>query len=260
VTKDEIAALYDEMETLTVGLTLAPELGPDYLKEKISECRQKQNRALTLFLRLSREASTLRLRLQAAREAVRIAGASPQAQEFRRQVADLTDEFESARYAFGVLKVVRSNLIRTQTEIRTLSDIITGKSGERRGMSDHIPDLPPGANTGTVPVSPEQSMREAMTPDAPEEEDGLDEDSAAIEEVFAGLPEPEPAAVQPLTVSAEVEPLTVGPKTPDAADVPQAEAEAFFGGEVTTPPPAATGKAKKLGGDDIDIDSLLGKE
>lgn len=257
MTKDEIAALYDEMETLTVGLTLAPELGPDYLKEKISECRQKQNRALTLFLRLSREASTLRLRLQAAREAVKIAGASPQAQEFRRQMADLTDEFESARYAFGVLKVVRSNLIRTQTEIRTLSDIITGKSGERRGMSDHIPDLPPGANTGTVPVSPEQSMREAMTPDAPDE-DGLDEDAAAIEEVFAGLPEP--AVVQPLTVSAEVAPLTVGPKTPDAAGVPQAEVEAFFGGEVTTPPPAATGKAKKLGGDDIDIDSLLGKE
>jgi hypothetical protein len=245
VTKDEIVALYDEMDTLTVGLTLAPELGPEYLKEKITECRQKQNRAINIFLSLSRETSTLRLRLQAARQAVKIAGASAQAEEFRRQIPDLVDEHDSARYALEALKVVRSNLNRTQTEIRTLADIITGRSGEKAALGDHIPDTP-GANTGLTSVSREVSIAGAMRPDRSDE--GGDEDEAAIEAVFEGLPEPE--VVQPLSVAAEVKPLTVGSRA-QSGPVPQDEVTDFFAGASTTPPPA------QQKDDAVDIDSLL---
>lgn len=268
--RTEIEAIYDEMSTLTVHLTMAPELGPDYLKEKLTECRQKQNRTLELFLRLSRATSTLRLRLQSARQAVKVAGGSAQAEEFRRQIPGLSDEFDSCRFALEALKVVRSNLNRVQTEIRTLTDIVVGRTGERRGMSDHIPDLPPGANTGVAAVSPEESMRQAMEPDY-SLEDLVGKDTAATEEAIAGVPEP--AAIEPPTAYPHCATCrkvledcgcdgyqgsyipgqeSVTRDAPVSAD----EVQEFFSGEVTTPPPTDP-KAKKSSGDEIDIASLL---
>ena len=101
-----------------------PELGPEYLKDRLLECREKQNLCTDLIVKVNRAYSSVRQALRAQNAALHHAEGSTQATRLRDEQQRMVDEQDSLKLLLDALNVRRGNLARTSSDIRLLAKII----------------------------------------------------------------------------------------------------------------------------------------
>lgn len=123
----EISAIYQTLDGLEIRLEQTPELGTEYLRDRLLECREKQNTVTDLIVRVNRAYSAVRQQLRAQETALRHAGTTEQAQRMREDRDAMLDEQDALKLLLDALNVRRGNLARTSSDIRLLDKIIEDK-------------------------------------------------------------------------------------------------------------------------------------
>lgn len=158
MTPQEISQIYETLERLEIKLEQIPEMGTEYLKDKLLECRQKQNTVTDLIVKTNRAYSGSRMAVRAQEAAVRVAGMSARGAELREQLSTMLDERDSLKYLLEALSVRRANLGRTSSDIRLMAGIIEQES--RPGNANAGPQRPappPPPPTSLPPLDPPHS-------------------------------------------------------------------------------------------------------
>lgn len=150
MTPQEIGAIYDQLDHLMIKLEQVAELGTEYLKTKLLECRQKQNTVTDLIVRCNRSYSAARMAVRAQEAACRVAGMSPRGAELRDELSKMLDERDSLKYLLEALSVRRANLGRTSSDIRLMAGIIEQES--RPGNASAGQERPTKAPEKPVPT------------------------------------------------------------------------------------------------------------
>lgn len=150
MTPQEIGAIYDQLDHLMIKLEQVAELGTEYLKTKLLECRQKQNTVTDLIVRCNRQYSAARMAVRAQEAACRVAGMSPRGAELRDELSKMLDERDSLKYLLEALSVRRANLGRTSSDIRLMAGIIEQES--RPGNASAGQERPTKAPEKPVPT------------------------------------------------------------------------------------------------------------
>lgn len=140
MTPEAISQTYEMLERLEIKLEQTPELGTEYLKDKLLECRQKQNTVTDLIVKTNRAYSGARMAVRAQESAVRVAGQSQRGPELRDELLKMLDERDALKYLLEALNVRRANLGRTSSDIRLMAGIIEQES--RPGVASAGPERP----------------------------------------------------------------------------------------------------------------------
>ncbi len=157
MTPEEISQIYDQLTELEIRLEQKPELGTDYLKDKLLECRQKQNTVTDLIVRINRAYSAARQAVRAQEAAVRVAGVSQRGAELRDELGKMHDERDALKYLIEALNVRRANLGRTSSDIRLMNGIIETEMGNANAGQRRPPVKPPAPTPQpetTAPAAP----------------------------------------------------------------------------------------------------------
>ena len=225
VTKEEISQVYQTLETLEIKLEQTPELGTEYLTDRLLECRQKQNTVTDLIVKANRAYSASRQAVRAQEAICRMAGMSERAKEHRDDLAKMLDERDALKYLLEALAVRRANLGRTSSDIRLMAGII---DAERR---------PGNANAGPQRPTPAPQMPPPEPRLGPQSPPTMADFEEGINAIKAKLASESPAAeVDDLLVATPASPVSEmkgpGPELP------------------VTPPPASSD-------DEVDIEAFL---
>lgn len=126
MTPQEISQVYQTLAGLEIQLEHRPERGQEYLTLKLIECREKQNIVTELIVKTNQAYSAVLQARRGQEKALKHAGTSEQGMRLREELAPMLDEYEGLRLLLDALSVRKGNLVRTSSDIRTLSNIITG--------------------------------------------------------------------------------------------------------------------------------------
>lgn len=208
MTNERIQEIYSGLDDMVVPLDQTPELGLEYFRDKMHECRRKQDWVADRIVEVNREFSRLRMAIRAGQRAVEIARDSAQHMDIRRQLREHEGSAEALKYLTEALKIKIANLKQTGSDIRLIVKVV--EQGLESGG-----EVQPPAEGSALPEAA-RKPRAASKP----------RPNRAVTVVDA----PPPAAIRevvPLTVASEVAPLTVEPPvTPPAVPV-EAEESTF---------------------------------
>ncbi len=122
--QDRVLQIYMELETLAVPLQQDPQLGLNYLRERMIVCRSMQDRVSNILMEVNRDFGRIR---QAVRSQKAVLNLTNEA-NLQRPVRDRLDEFENEednlRYLMEAVKAKSSNLRMTSSDIRLLYGIV----------------------------------------------------------------------------------------------------------------------------------------
>lgn len=119
-----VGEIYEELNQLSVPLIQSPELGLGYYRERLVECRQKQDRISEILVRINRELSVARGGARALRLSVEIAGRGKQAGALRTELEPFLDTEDTLKYLLAAARLRRENLRATSSDIRLMVNVI----------------------------------------------------------------------------------------------------------------------------------------
>ena len=227
--QQEISQIYQDLDTLEVRLEQTPELGVEYLRDRLLECRVKQNTVTELIVRVNRAYSSVRQQLRAQEAALRHAGTTEQAIRLRVEHDGMADENDSLKLLLEALSVRRGNLARTSSDIRLLEKIVNDTLTATRGGANAGRENPPKPAPTSLPSVPLPEPTANLAVESPESVEQFVQNTRIIDK--APIVEPHEIIVPPVA-AAVVEPAKAA--TPPA------------------PPPMV-----QLADDDEDIDAFL---
>ncbi len=243
MTKEEISQIYDQLTELEIQLIQTPELGTEYLRDKLLECRQKQNTVTELIVRVNRAYSAARQAVRAQETACRVAGVSQRGVELRDELATMLDERDALKYLIEALNVRRANLGRTSSDIRLMNGIIeTELNNANAGQQRKNKPAPP------PPPEPTPAAEKRLGPQEP----------PTVADFEAGMAE--------IAAKVKAQEIVVPPATNPAPEIITDASELLA--DTPAPPPTAKvepeAKTKKepakptmAGDDEIDMDAFL---
>lgn len=168
LTKERISRLYEELETLSVPLEKNPQRGLQYLREKIVECRQKQDRVVDLLVQVRKLHPAVRTSVRNLKAMLHVL----QPNDDRRpdvisQLSDVQDQDDEIRYLVEVIHAKRTNLSMTSSDIRLLYSVVEqqlklgeiqpGRQGEVRDELTRRRETPPRESAEVPGQGPIQS-------------------------------------------------------------------------------------------------------
>lgn len=128
MTHETVQAIYRELDSLSVNLKQSPELGLMYYRERLLECRQKQDRISEILVLINRELSVARSSARALTASVEVVGqgeaASMVRRELKRELQPFTDTEDILKYLLSAARLRRENLRATSSDIRLMVNII----------------------------------------------------------------------------------------------------------------------------------------
>ena len=193
MTQAEIQAIYQEIETMSVGLeTQAPELGPLYYLERVQECRRAQDRVTDLTVKVTRALSEALAHLRASNAGVEIAQDLTTLTEFRTAAKLHDAEADDLRLLSKSLEVRRANLRQMASDVRLMCNLME----VQRGIGAPVP-------AQEAPVAPPQSL--AARPQRANRRDrptGVQSGDVAISEIAPIHVPPAAAAADVLDIEA----------------------------------------------------------
>lgn len=160
VSKETIKQIYDELETLSVPLEKNPQRGLSYLKEKMLECRGKQDRVTDLLARVAQLHPAIRTRVRNLKAAVNAAEGSPEVAELHAELNDAKDQDDEIRMLMEVVKAKKSNLTMTSSDIRLLYSIVE----QQLKLGEVTPTRHSNAGDLTLPTSFTHPEQQPQTP------------------------------------------------------------------------------------------------
>lgn len=119
-----IDQVYQELDLLSVALEMTPELGPTHLREKLLECRRKQDRISKVLVDVNREFSSARARVRALQALVDVARGNSDSPTLKAELRGARDVEDQLRYCERAVRLRRENLRATSSDIRLLVNVI----------------------------------------------------------------------------------------------------------------------------------------
>jgi hypothetical protein len=132
MTKDEIQNLYHQLETLSVRVERNSQRGLGYLADRMMECRQKQDQATDILLKVNRAHATARTSAKSIKSQISIIDSLPEQQraehgsltELKERLNVWESEEDELRFLGEVVRAKISNLKMTSSDIRLLCSVV----------------------------------------------------------------------------------------------------------------------------------------
>lgn len=169
--QDRLTQIYQELLTMSVGLDQAPQLGLQYLSEKMYECRRKQDQVSDLLVEVNRDWSRVKHATRIQKTLVLTLRATNRAGELEvanRDLDGLEGEEDELRILIEAVKAKSSNLRMTSSDIRLLSanteqlmkmGPVTPSPSTQLKKRPEYPEPAPQIVTELVPVDPIEENR-----------------------------------------------------------------------------------------------------
>lgn len=124
MTPAQVTQIYQELETLAVPLKQDPQLGLQYLRECLMECRRKQDRISELLVQVNRDVSDVRGNVRAFRASVDVARGAPELPALKADLAMWVAREDHLKYLLISVRLRRENLRATSADIRLMVSVI----------------------------------------------------------------------------------------------------------------------------------------
>jgi hypothetical protein len=193
----QIQQYYEILEDLKVPLDKSPQRGLAYLRERMIECREKQDRVTDLLAEVRKPYAAIRTQVRNLKASVELAKNTPEIAPLRTALYEWADLDDEVRYLTDVIKAKASNLKMTSSDIRLLYSVVEqqlklgevqpGRHTDNRSASVKPVEMPP-------PESPQIPSKEETVEDtvpavaAPPVVVPAGEDVLSIENFFADKP------------------------------------------------------------------------
>ena len=118
MTDERITAIYQRLDHLNLLVDLAPERGPKYLLEMLTECRRRQDETVTLLVEVRRARVQAKRAIRALREESELTPDAVTKARLRRETADATDSYDELAVLESCVNLLRANLRVADSDIR----------------------------------------------------------------------------------------------------------------------------------------------
>lgn len=118
MTDERIKAIYQRLNHLNLLVDLAPERGPKYLLETLTECRRRQDESVTLLVEVRRARVQAKRAVRALKEQGEMSPDPLTKARLRQQTADATDNYDELAVLESCVNLLRANLRVADSDIR----------------------------------------------------------------------------------------------------------------------------------------------
>lgn len=156
-----VQEIFAGLGEMNVVLDQTPELGLEYFKQRMFDCRRHNDLLTEWLIELNRDMSSARRSLRAAEVSKELARDSSQMKILRDEVRELQGRVEDLRYLEVAIKVKQSNLKQIGSDIRLIVGIV--QDGLRYGGGE----VQPGDKTAPVGRKPVKPKPNRVVVEAP---------------------------------------------------------------------------------------------